>query len=65
MEKFRTLGGAGLFRKKHPTYPLGLRTLYRRLRYFDIIYVRDEVDLGQVKEAIRKEMNGPGKLLGY
>ena len=35
------------------------------MRYFDIKYVRHEVDLGQVAVDIRKEINGPGRLVGY
>ena len=62
---FKRLEMLDFLKKKYPTYSWSLRTLARRLRYFDIKYVRHDVDLGQVEEAIRKEMNGPGRLLGY
>ena len=45
----------------YSTYSWSLHTL----RYFDIKYVRNDIDLGQFEEAIRKEMNGLGRLLGY
>ena len=41
------------------------RTLARRLQYFDIKFKDYEVDVDDVKEAVRREMDGPGQLLGY
>ena len=35
------------------------------MSYFDIKYTNYEVDVAQVEEAVRKEMDGPGRLLGY
>ena len=55
-KNFTRLEMLDFLEKKYPTYSWSLRTLARRLRYFDIKYVRDDVDLGQVEEAIRKEM---------
>ncbi|PFX12374.1 hypothetical protein AWC38_SpisGene23687 [Stylophora pistillata] len=41
------------------------RTLARRLQYFDIKFTNYEVDIEDVKEAVRRKMDGPGQLLGY
>ena len=37
---------------------------HRRLRYFNIFYRDTNVTLDEVKEAVGKELEGPGKLLG-
>ena len=42
-----------------------LRSVDRRLRYFDIYYYDKNVSVEEVKEAVKKELDGPGKLLGY
>ena len=42
-----------------------LRSLDRRLEYFNIRYIDRNVDLGEIETAVRQEMDGPGKLLGY
>ena len=34
-------------------------------RYFNIFYHNKNVSLNAVKEAVKGELNGPGKLLGY
>ena len=46
-------------------YTWSMSTLDRRLRHFDIFYSDKNVDVEQVKEAVAKELQGPGKLLGY
>ena len=38
------------------------RTLARRLQYFDIKFKDYEVDIDDVKEAVRREVDGPGQL---
>eukprot|EP00794_Sanderia_malayensis_P002824 gene2824-3264_t len=50
---------------KYPMYSWSLRTLCRRMQYFNIRYVNTTVDIEEIKVAVRKEMEGPGKLLGY
>ena len=40
-------------------------TLDRRLRHFEISYHDYTVSIDQVQEAVREELKGPGKLLGY
>ena len=48
------------------SYQWSIRTLDRRLRYFEIYYNRNSnVAVDDVREAVKKEIEGPGKLLGY
>ena len=42
-----------------------IRTLDRRLRHFGVYYNDNTVSVEDVEEAIKKELEGPGKLLGY
>ena len=51
--------------KDFSQYTWSVRTLDRRLRYFDIFYNDKDIDIDQVKEAVAEELEGPGKLLGY
>ena len=46
-------------------YTWSLRTLCRRLSHFDIRYTDSGVSLNEIKEAVGKELDGPGKQLGY
>lgn len=46
-------------------YNWSLRTLDRRLRFFDIYYTDRTVTVGEARLAVREELNGPGCLLGY
>ena len=48
-----------------PQYSWSIRTLDRRMRYFNIFYHDKNVPLNAVKGAVKGELNGPGKLLGY
>lgn len=43
----------------------GVRTLDRRLRHFGIKYIDRNVPLEAAREAVKKELEGPGALLGY
>lgn len=52
-------------KRDFPTYAWSIATLDRRLRYFNIFYTDTNVTLDEVKEAVGKELEGPGKLLGY
>ena len=52
-------------KRDFPKYPWSLSTLARRLKHFGISYIDKEVDLQQVISAVRKELEGPGKNLGY
>ena len=42
-----------------------IRTLDRWMRYFNIFYHDKNVSLNAVKEAVKRELDGSGKLLGY
>ena len=48
-----------------PMYAWSIRSLDRRLRCFEIYYNNPEVSVEEVKDAVKKELEGPGKLLGY
>ena len=49
-------------RRDFPAYAWSLPVVDRRFRYFNIFYTDTNVTLG---EAVGKELEGPGKLLGY
>ena len=51
-----------LIESKYPMYTWSGRALARRLQYFDIKFTDYEVDIEDVKEAVRREMDGPGQL---
>ena len=46
-------------------YAWSIRTLDRRLQYFDIRYTDTDVAVDEVQEAITREIEGPGRLLWY
>ena len=46
-------------------YAGSIRTLDRRLRYFDIRYTDTDDAVDEVEEAITRQIEGPGRLLGY
>ena len=46
-------------------YAWSLRRLCHWLQFFGIKYINYEVDIAQVKRTVKKELQGPGKLLGY
>ena len=46
-------------------YAWSLRMLDRRLQYFGITYTYQTVQVDEVEDAVKQEMQGPGKLLGY
>ena len=46
-------------------YAWSLRSLDRRLSYFNIHHNDNSVSVEDVKSAINKELMGPGRLLGY
>ena len=51
--------------KDYPIYKWSLRTLDCRRSYFKIKYIDENVRVDDVREAVGKEFEGPGKLLGY
>lgn len=52
-------------RRDYSDYEWSLRTLARRLNVFGIKYIDYNTPVEQVEEAVKKEVNGPGGLLGY
>ena len=51
--------------QKYPMHAWSLRSLCRRLRYFNIKFVDYNVELNCLEEAVREKMKRPGNLLGY
>lgn len=51
--------------RDYSNYRWSLRTLDRRLRHFNIKYIDERVCIDVAREAVRKELEGPGALLGY
>ena len=52
-------------KRDFPMYAWSIRSLDRRLRCFEIYYNNAEVSVEEVKDAVKKELEGAGKLLGY
>ena len=51
--------------RDYPQYAWSLSSLKRRLAFFGINYVKYDIDIEEVENAVKKEMEGPGQLLGY
>ena len=52
-------------RRDFPQYAWSIPTLDRRLGHFNINYIDENVSVDQVRDAVARELRGPGKLLGY
>ena len=70
MERYVRQGYKGeealdFLKQDFPMYAWSIRSLDRRLRCFEIYYNNPEVSVEEVKDAVKKELEGPGKLLGY
>ena len=52
-------------RKDYPMYAWSLRSLARRMQYFGVQFTDHDVKVNEVDDAVKKEISGPGKLLGY
>ena len=52
-------------RRDFTEYAWSMRTLDRRMRYFNIFKVDKAVLVADVTNAVKDEINGPGKLIGY
>lgn len=48
-----------------PEYAWSTATLDRRLRHFGIYYINYDTPVAAVSDAVQKELEEPGKLLGY
>ena len=51
--------------RDYPQYAWSLSSLKRRLAFFGISYVRYDIEIEDVENAVREEIEGPGQLLGY
>ena len=51
--------------RDYPEYTWSTATLDRRLRHFGIYYINYDTPVAAVADAVHKELEGPGKLLGY
>ena len=51
--------------RDYPQYAWSFRSLDRRMRKFAIYFTDKDVTVDQVKDAVKKELEGPGKLIGY
>ena len=51
--------------RDYPHYTWSLRSLDRRLRYFKIYYIDNCITLQEVHNAVKEELDGPGRQLGY
>jgi hypothetical protein len=52
-------------RRDYPAYAWSIPTLERRLRHFNIFYTDKTITLETVTNAVAKELERPGQLLGY
>ena len=52
-------------KRDSPGYAWSISTLDRRLRHLKIFYTDTNVTVDEVKEAVGKELKGPGQPLGY
>ena len=52
-------------RMEYPMYAWSIRTLARRLHFFEIKYTDYSIPVVDVQSVVRKEVKGPGGLLGY
>ena len=52
-------------RRNFPQYAWSIRTLDRRLRHFQVFYTDTAISVEDIKTAVGKELEGPGRLLGY
>ena len=50
--------------RDYPHYTWSLHTLDRRLRYFKIYYIDNCITLQEVHNAVKEELDGPGRQLG-
>ena len=52
-------------RMEYPMYAWSIRTLARRLQFFEVKYTDYSVPVAEVLSVVRKEIKGPGGLPGY
>ena len=64
-EGYKREEAMGFLKRDFPMYAWSIRSLDRRLRYFEIYYNDKGVAEEDVMDAVKKDLEGPGKLLGY
>ena len=52
-------------KRDFPQYSWSMRSLDRRLQHFSIKYINYDVNIRTIQDAVKKEIEGPGQLLGY
>ena len=52
-------------KRDYPQYPWTVPTLARRLDHFQIGYIDKNINIDDVIEVVRSELEGPGNSLGY
>ena len=52
-------------KRDYSEYSWSLRTLDRRLNFFNVRRINENVTIEDIKVAVENETNGPGRLLGY
>jgi len=65
LQKSAKTGNLDFVSSDYPMYARSLRSLGRRLQFFDLKYTDYGVEASDVQEAVKKELPGPGMLLGY
>ena len=61
----RRNGILSFMERDYEEYAWSIRTLSRRMCHFGISYIDTEVPLQDVQTAVKNELDGPGRLLGY
>ena len=56
---------SNIIEKDYPFYPSSVATLGRMLRHFGISYINRDTSAASVIDAVKQELNGTGKCLGY
>ena len=52
-------------KRDFPHYPWSIHSLDRCLQHFKVFYKDETVGIEDVMNAVKSELKGPGKLLGY
>lgn len=65
LKNFKRTEVLDFVKRDYSCYQWSLPTLDRKLGFFGIKYIDMDNTLETVKDAVQKELNGPGKLLGY
>ena len=64
-QNFKRLEVLDFVKRDCAQYEWSLATLARRLKEFGIKYIDYTIEIETIRNAVREEIDGPGKLLGY